>query len=374
MNDGIMKEMPFLRFIVAGMLLAALLPALPVPGLKHPPRQDYFLFIASRSKQGVYLYKFNAAGPAFTPAGPDAGLAARLPGVTAVAAHPGGRFLYAATSDGVLTAFAIHQDTGALRLLNNAESPHKNACSIAAEKKGWMLLVSYCGNGGVESFRIAGDGSIGNSVDFRAQDGSGAVSITPDNFFIFALGLDRIFQYRFDPTRATFWPNTPPATEPKPDAHPVSFAIRQDEKFGYSADEAASTLATFTYNREAGTLKILDSPLALPGNPSALEIDSAGRFLYSSNRIANTITALALDRKKGVPSIIGSVPSGAAAPSQLRIDPTGRFLFVAHKEASRITVFQIDPKTGLVAPVDKFIDLPEPVSFQFVPVLAEGIH
>jgi 6-phosphogluconolactonase len=377
-HDVIIKGMSLLRFFAASMIFAGLALALPVPLLKHAPRQDYFLFVASNAKGGIELYRFNAAGPMIA----GVGKAAELPGVVALAPHPGGRFLYAVTSSGAVSAFAIHRDTGALRLLNTVESTHKNACGLAIEKNGWMLLVSYCAhvgndvgkNGGVESFRVAGDGGIGSSTGFQQQDGSGTVAITPDNLFLFAVGLDRIFQYRLDPSRTIFSPNTPPAAALKPGSHPIALSFRPDEKFAYSADESGASLSTFAYNREAGTLTLLDAISTAPVKPGAIAIDLAGRYLYLAGRAEDSITVLALDRKKGTPKSIGHVPSGGKSPSQLRVDPTGRFLFVVNTASNRIAAFQIDPKTGLITPASQSIDLPEPVALQFVPILAEGIH
>ena len=82
-----MKEMPQLRFSAVGMLLAGLLLALPGPILKHAPKSDYFLYVGSKSKQGIFLYKFDP-----TAATLGAGtLATALPDVTSLAQHPGGK-------------------------------------------------------------------------------------------------------------------------------------------------------------------------------------------------------------------------------------------------------------------------------------------
>lgn len=369
LHDVIIKKMSPLRFFAAAILVAGIVLALPIPVLKHAPRQDYFLFVASRAKKGIDLYKFNAAGPTFAATGTPTELA----GVMALVPHPGSRFLYVLSAPNKLSAFAIHHDTGALRLLNTVELQHKDACALAIEKKGFMLLVSYCNSGGVESFRVAGDGGIANSAAFQQQDGPGTVAITPDNLFLFALGLDRIFQYRFDPAGVTFWPNAPATVAMKPGTHPVSLAFRPDQQFAYAVDEAASTLSSLNYRRDTGTLTLLDS-IAAPGNPSALVIDSSGRFLYLSNRADNTIGVFSLDRKKGTPKAIGRLPVGGKVSTQLRIDPAGRYLFVALTQSNLINIFQIDPKTGLITPNKLSIDVPEPTAFQFVPILPEGIH
>jgi 6-phosphogluconolactonase len=367
-----MKEMPQLRFSAVGMLLAGLLLALPVPILKHAPKSDYFLYVGSKSKQGIFLYKFDP-NAATLGAGT---LATALPEVTSLAQHPGGKFLYAATAKSSLAAYAIHQGDGALRLLNTVEPQGKDACAVTAEKKGWMLLLSYCGSGSVESFRVAGDGGLGAAAGIQKHEGADShprsVAITPDNFFIFIPDLDKVFQYRFDPARTIFWPNDPASAAMKPGARPISLVFRPDEKFAYAADEAGSMITTFTYNHEPGTLKLLDSVSTAPGKPVALEIDSAGKFLYLAN--AEEIVVLAIDKKKGTPKIVGRTPSGGKASTQLRIDPSGGFLFVANSGSGRINVFKIDPKTGLLSATSLSVELPDPTAMQFVQVMPEGIH
>jgi 6-phosphogluconolactonase len=370
--------MPLLRFSAAGILLAGIMFALPVPILKHAPKQEYFLYVGSKGKQGILIYRFDPANATLTPAALDEGLAAALPGVTALVPHPGNRFLYAVTANSVIASYAIHQDNGALRLLNTVESQRKDACAITVEKKGWMLMISFCGSGSVESFRVAGDGAIGESTGVQQHEGASArprnVVVSPDNFFIYIPDLDKVFQYRFDPARAIFWPNDPPSVALKAGAHPVSLVIRQDEKFAYAADEGASAVATFIYNRDPGTMKLLDSISTSSGKPSALEIDPAGKFLYLASTGDDSVTVLAIDRKKGTPKIVGKAASGGKAPAQLRVDPSGRFLFVANMGSHKIAVFQIDPKTGLLTATSMSIDVPGLACFQLVPIHGEGIH
>jgi 6-phosphogluconolactonase len=365
-------EMLPLRFSAVGILLAGLLLALPVPILKHAPKSDYFLYVGSKSKQGIFLYKFDAVASTL---GPGTQVAS-LPQITSFAEHPGSRFLYAATSKSSLAAYAIHPGDGTLRLLNTVEPQGKDACAVTAEKKGWMLMLSYCGSGGVESFRVAGDGGIGESTGLQKHESADAhprlVAITPDNFFIFIPDMDKVFQYRFDPARAIFWPNDPATVATNAGAHPISLVFRPDEKFAYAADEAGSKVLTFTYNHDTGTLKLLDSASPLPAKPSSLAIDSAGRFLYAAG--ADAIAVLAIDKKKGTPMIVGRAPLAGKTPVQLCLDPTGAFLFAANSGSNRLSVFKINPKTGLLTDTSLAVEVPEPTAMQFVPVMPEGIH
>jgi 6-phosphogluconolactonase len=340
-------------------LLAGLLLALPVPILKHAPKPDYFLYVGSAGRQGILLYRYHSQGPALTP---QSDLAAALPGINYLTPHPSNKFLYAVTAQGTLTAFAVHKDSGALRLLNTVESPKKEPCFAAAEKKGWMLMVSYCGEGAVESFGVAGDGSIGASTGVQQVAGVRNIAISPDNSFVFFSGLDKVMQFRFDPARVAFWPNDPPAAAWKTGARPGTVVFLPDERFAYVSDGAG--VSTFAYDREKGTLRFID--LIAMDRPVGMDIDPAGRFIYVAN--ANKITVLALDHKRGTAKVKSSVETGG---TQVAVDPTGRYLFVLNRG---ISVLGIDPKTGALTPTSLHIDVPDATCFRFVPIFVDGIH
>ena len=368
-----------LRLSAAGTLLAGLLFALPIPILKHTTKAEYFLYVASKAKQGIYLYRFDSSGPSLTPQGSAGGFVAALPGVTAFAAHPSNKFLYAATAQATISSFAIHKDSGELRLLTTVESTRKEPCFATVEKKGWMLLVSFCGSGNIESFRIEGDGALGESTGVQQHEGANAhprnIAISPDNFFIFIPDLDKVFQYRFDPNRAAFWPNDPATAAMKAGSGAGRMIFRPDEKFAYVADEAGASVATFSYNRDAGKLKPVDS-VSVAGNAAAIdgaiEIDPSGRFLYLANPGANHITVLAIEHGKGTAKVIGQVPADRI--NRLRIDPTGRYLFAISQASNRIVIFETDPKTGLPAPAGKPVEVPDPSCFQLLPIFSDNLR
>lgn len=373
-----MAVMSFTWASAVGIVLSGILLAFPVPILKHAPKPEYFLYAASNSHadgKGIYLYQFNTLDVALTPRGRPSELA----GVAALMKHPSNKFLYAATSGGSIASFAVHRENGALRLLNTVQSKGTSPCFGTVDRKGWMLLVANCGSGNAESFRVAGDGGIGESTGLQSQTEQAArpsrsITISPDNFFLFAPMLDKVLFYRFDPAHATFWPNEPAAVTVKSAKAESALAFRPDEKFAYAIDEAGSSITAFTYNREKGTLAAMESTSTLPGNPSGIEVDSAGRFLYVSNPGDNSVIVFSIDGKRGVLKIVQRIPAEGKKPCYLQIDPTGQFLFVANQESNRIVIFEIDRKRGSLTNTGKSAELPSPSCFQLVPASGPEIH
>jgi 6-phosphogluconolactonase len=359
-----------------GILVAGILLASPIPILKHGSKPEYFLYVASGAQtagKGIYLYKLSSSDATLT----SLGTKSELAGVASLARHPSNKFLYAVKGDGSIASFAIHHETGDLRPLKTLQSQGKGSCFGIVDRKGWILLVAHCGAGNAESFRVDGDGAIGESVDVRAQSGPNSLSrritITPDNFFILIPALDKVFQYRFDPAHATFWPNDPPSVEWKSGKDLKALAFRPDEKFAYAVDEAASSVDIFTYNREKGTLAMLES-VAAPGNPSAIEVDQSGRFLYVLNSGDDSISVFSIDGKRGTLKSVQRVPAEGKNPRYFQIEPTGRFLLVADRDSNRIVLFEIDHKSGSLSPASKTIDVPSPACFQLVPASGPEIH
>jgi 6-phosphogluconolactonase len=380
--------MASIRSRIAAIFIAGLL----VPGtaaiLKHPPKPEYFVYAGTYTgpaSKGIYAFRFNSADGTIS----SLGLAAELRDPAFLAVHPSNKFLYAVTDNenGSITSFAVNHATGGLRLINTA--PTKvGPCYVTVDHKGWMLLVSNYGSGNVESFRIEGDGGLGESTALQQLAGSSidpkrqtsphphAVVISPDNFFVFVpdLGLDKIFSYRFDPARVTFWPNNPAFVAVKPGAGPRHLAFRPDEKFAYAVDEIGSSVTAFTYNRDAGSLKLLESVSTLPDNFSGensaaeIEIDPSGRFLYVSNRGDDSIVVFFIDGKNGTLKQIQRVSTQGKTPRNFRLDPTGGYLFAANQNSNTIVIFEIDRKTGLLTSTGKVLDVPSPVCIQFVPV------
>ncbi|MCH8219201.1 MAG: beta-propeller fold lactonase family protein, partial [Planctomycetes bacterium] len=140
-------------------------------------------------------------------------LVAETPNPSFLVIHPNQRFLYCVSEagpSGVVRAFAVERQTGALSLLNERPSGGAGPCHVSMDQTGRVLLVANYGSGSAAVLPVGADGRLGepicsvqhkgSSIDPRRQRGPHAhsINVSPDNRFAFVadLGLDKIMVYR----------------------------------------------------------------------------------------------------------------------------------------------------------------------------------
>jgi 6-phosphogluconolactonase len=250
-----------------------------------------------------------------------------------------------------------------------------------------MLLVANYGTGSVAAFHVNKDGSIseqsqliqfhGSSVNQRRQKGphAHAVVLSADNRFVFVpdLGTDQVMSYKIDPAAATLTANDPPSVKVKPGSGPRHFAFHPGNKAAYTINEMGSSVTAFSYDEKNGALQEIQTISTLPegfsgvNNSAEIQIDRAGRFLYASNRGHDSITVFSIDPGKYTLTKVQNVPTEGKTPRNFSIDPTGRYLLAANQDSDTVVLFRIDQKTGELQPTGKTVNVPSPVSLQFVP-------
>src|SRR5262249_60035448 len=132
----------------------------------------------SGKSEGIYIYRMNLAGG-------ELKRAATVKGVSNpsfLAIDPKRRFLYAANESGEfagrkgggVTAFAIDQETGDLRKLNEQHSPGV-PCHVSVHPSGRFVLAANYGGGQalVYPLRADGGGGAGREVGRPAGQGRG---------------------------------------------------------------------------------------------------------------------------------------------------------------------------------------------------------
>jgi 6-phosphogluconolactonase len=111
----------------------------------------------------------------------------------------------------------------------------------------------------------------------------------------------------------------------------------------------------------------LETVNALPdgftGDSSAAEIviDKGEKFLYSSNRGADTIAVFQIGAKL---KKLGDVKVGKT-PRGFVLSPDGRFLIAGSQAENSVQVFRVDAKTGLLTAVGAPVAAPSPICFRF---------
>ena len=358
-------------------------------------QKEVIAYIGTYTRQnskGIYAYRFNPATGKVT----SIGLVAETSNPSFLAISPDRKFLYAVNEDntfqgkraGSVSAFAIDDKSGQLKLLNQVSTGGPGPCHLALDKTGkWLFEANYAG-GSVSAYPVKPDGSLGEATAFVQHTGSSvdkqrqgaphahSTVVSPDGKYVMVgdLGLDEVLTYRVDPS-GKLPPADPPFVKVTPGLGPRHLAFAPKAKFAYLVTEMGASVTTFSYDPANGSLKELQTISMLPKDYSGAKgsaevaVHPNGKFVYASNRdVSNggkdTITVFAVDPKKGTLTPVDWTPAGRI-PRNFAIDPTGQYLFDADQEGGSVLIFRIDPKTGKLTATGDKLDVPFPVCVVF---------
>jgi 6-phosphogluconolactonase len=357
------------------------------------PARDFLLYVGTYTRgksEGIYVYRMNAATGELKPVA----TVKDVPNPSFLAISPNRKFLYAVNESGEfmgkkgggVTAFAIDQKTGDLKMLNAQPSPGV-PCHASVHPSGRLVLAANYGGGNVVVYPVKADGSLGEQShmvqhtgkggDPRRQDGPHAHQIVLDaaGRFAFApdLGIDKVMIYRVDEKKGRLLPNAFAAV--KPAAGPRHFDFHPSENFGYVINELNSTITAFAYNKAKGTLTELQTVSTVPDGFSGtnycadIHVHPSGRFLYGSNRGHDSIVAFQI-LGDGKLNILKHEPVGGKWPRNFGVDPSGSFLLVANQNTDNVVTFRIDPRTGWLQATGQVTEVPMPVCLKFIPAFS----
>jgi 6-phosphogluconolactonase len=322
-------------------------------------------------------------------------LAAESVNPSFLAIHPSRKFLYAVNEignfegkrAGAVSAFAIDQATGDLKLLNQESSGGDGPCHLVVDPSGRNVLVANYGGGSVGVLPIEQNGRLKPMSSFIQHTGSGAdprrqerphghsINLDAANRFAMAadLGLDKVLVYRFDANKGTLTPNDPPAASVAPGSGPRHFAFHPDGRHAYVINEMTLTVTAFDYNAEKGVLIEIQTTSTLPAGTTGrglstaeVQVHPSGKFLYGSNRGHDTIAIFQIDPASGKLTAAGHQGSGIKTPRNFGIDPTGRFMIVGNQSGDSLVLFRINQETGELTPTGSPIEVGAPVCVKFV--------
>jgi 6-phosphogluconolactonase len=379
-------------------LLALLVSAL-ATGLGAAPNSSasperFWVFVGTstgRSKsKGIYRIELDTTSGKLS----EPSLAAEIDNPSFLAVHPTQRYLFAVSSTidrdkpGTIASFALDAGSGELKKINQQSAVGKGPCHLVVDATGRNVLVANYDDGTVAVVPIGPDGRLepasdfirhtGRAFDPERQGGPHAHSINLDKANRFAvvadLGLDRVFIYRFDPTRGKLTPNDPPATKLKDRSGPRHFAFHPDGKHAYAINEIDCTVTAFDYDPGRGTLAeiqtVLTMPIAVEPRHSTAEVvvHPSGRFLYGSNRGHDSLVVYAIEAGTGRLSLIEHEPTDGKTPRNFAVDPTGSYVLAENMSSDTIVVFRINPGTGALDPTGQVVEVPSPCCVKFVPI------
>ena len=370
-------------------LLAGLIPAV-ASAADDGTVRVYIGTYTGETSQGIYISRLNGDTGALS----KVELAAEVKNPSFLAIHPNHIFLYAVNevsdSDGkptgAVSAFAIDNNSGKLKLLNHQSSEGAGPCHLVVDRAGKNVLVANYGAGSCACLPIDADGRLGKataaiqhrgkSADPQRQAGPHAHSINldPANRFAFVadLGLDQILIYRFDSTKGTLAANDPPAGAVAAGSGPRHFAMHPAGKFAFVINEMANTVTAFAFDSKRGSLQELQTITTLPRDyketsyTAEVVVHPSGKFLYGSNRGHDSLAIFTIDQATGKLTAAGHQPTGGKTPRNFAIDPTGNWLLAENMDSGTIVVFRIDPHSGGLKPSGQTLDVPSPVCVRMI--------
>ena len=390
--NGAPARRDFLRLTGLGAL-GVMLPELPfarVSGVNDPGKLLVYVGTYTSGKsEGIYLYSLSLGSGELKHIATTRGV--KDPSFLTLASSE--RFLYAVNEveefagkkSGAVSAFAVEQRTGELRLLNQQPSLGGAPCYLVVDRTGKFVLVANYAGGNVAVLPVRRDGSLGEATDVKQDTGSSinterqegphahCIVLDPANRFAYAcdLGTDKIMMFHFDSKRGKLIPNTVPSVKLKPGAGPRHLTFHPGGKDAYVINELHATITAFAHDQITGNLKETQTLPTLPSdftgeNTSAdIHVSPDGRFLYCSNRGHDSIAAFRIAPGSGKLTFIAHESTGGKTPRNFAIDPTGAFLLVANQGSDNIVAFLRDKKTGRLSATGHVAEVPSPVCLKF---------
>jgi 6-phosphogluconolactonase len=374
---------------VAAMLTALSLAA-PVPAAAQTsPGSSMFAYVGSFTTaerkahgDGIHVYRVDPATGAWT----HVQHVGNLVNPSYLALSRDQRVLYSVHGDGdYASAFALDPKSGEAKPLGRAATGGKNGVRQALDPSGKYLIVANYSSGSVAVLPIAPDGTLKDQHQLVALPGepgphkveqqsshphdivfdpSGRFVLVPDK------GLDRVFVFRFDGATGKLTPTEQGSVQSRPGAGPRHVAFHPKLPIVWVLNELNSTMATYRFDPESGSLKPLQVITTLPtdftGNSTAAEIAVSpdGRYVYGSNRGHDSV-AIYSTNAEGLLSPVSWEPTQGGGPRFIGLDPAGHFLNAANEQGDNVVTFKVDAGSGKLTPTGQNIKNASPVTIVY---------
>ena len=296
-----------------------------------------------------------------------------------------GRVLYAAHGDGeVITTLRINDANGRLGVLGVQDAKGKNGVRLGVDTGNTFAVCANYASGTVAVLPITADGSLGPVTDLAELKGTPGphpreqasshphdVVFDPQGRFIVVpdKGLDATFVFSLDPS-GKLVPTMPASVASRPGAGPRHAGFHPTKPCAYVLNELDSTITTFGFDGERGTLTPIQTITTLPpsftgdNTTSEVVVASSGHFVYASNRGHDSLAIFAVD-EAGTLSPIGWEPTQGKTPRFVAIEPTGTILYAANMDSDTIVAFLIDTWSGKLTPTGQVVKTGSPSSIVF---------
>jgi len=332
---------------------------------------------------GIHVYRVDPATGAWT----HVQHIGDLVNPSYLAFGPGARVLYSVHGDGdYASAFTLDPATGLAKPLNRASTGGKNGVRQAIDASGKFMIVANYSSGSVAVLPIAPDGSLKDQHQLIALPGdpgphkveqasshphdvvfdpSGRFVLIPDK------GLDRVFVFRFDAANGKLSPAEPDSMKSRPGAGPRHLAFHPKLPIVWVLNELDSTMTTYRWDGERGTLTPLQVITTLPtdftgySTTSEIAVTPDGRYVLGSNRGHDSVTVFAADPASGLLRAVGWQSTQGRTPRFAGFDPAGQFFYAANEQGDTVVTFRFDGNSGALTPTGQVIKNGSPVTIVF---------
>ena len=148
-------------------------------------------------------------------------------------------------------------------------------------------------------------------------------------------------------------------------SNPSFVAVSPDERFVYAVHEAApqdgkgGEIVAFSFNKQTGTLTLINKQPSRGDHPCHVEIDKTGKWVFASNYSSGTLSVFPVnaDGGLGVAETIQHTGSGKHPQRQKGphvhgtiISPDNKELFVTDLGIDKVMLYSFDAVTGKLSP------------------------
>lgn len=271
---------------------------------------------------------------------------------------------------GVITAYAIDYQSGALQQLSDSPIPSggNTPVTLVASPGGKNLFVLNQGTSTVAPFAINSDGTLtaGKAVSVSSNSSATptALAIDPAGKFLYVAfkylaGTSGPGGLATFPVAADGTLGTPLATVALGN-NPAGVAVPATGGFVYVIDDenvgttsAHGILLSFTQNQSTGALAqvtgSVSGGVAAGTTPSAIAEDPSGHFIYITDSATNQLYGYTVTTGGAPLAMLNSPFTTALYPVAVTIDPRGTFVYVANFSSSTVSSYVINKATGALS-------------------------
>ncbi|WP_246201868.1 lactonase family protein [Budvicia diplopodorum] len=372
---------------------------------QQPTTPTRFAYVATYSPngEGVYLMSVSAKdGSLFKDK-----VVSTAPNAAQLVLDTNGEYLYVASEvanfgdsgHGSLIAYSVNKQDGSLTKLNEIDSQGAGPVYLSIHPDGKYLLVANYISGSIASFPINRNGGLGRPASIKQSTGEpgaaqpkGAVegsfafgdrkgphahmiASDPSGKFVYStdLGLNRIYQWKFNESTGVLSANNPPFIEASsPGAGPRHWVFHPSNHHLYLINEESSTLTSYRIDQDKGLLTQQQTLSSLPLNykgtsfASGIILSADNRYLYVANRLHNSISQFAIDQS-GDLMLIDNVWVHGDYTRSIVISPDGGSLYAMNQRSDHIVQFSIDKDSGKLTFTNRFTPVGSPSQMVFLP-------